>query len=453
MRYLFFFIVIVAAAGAAGWYYVNHYDRVQGPNGPKLLGKLETRERIVEKVSAVGRLAPKDRTIVTIDVPIGRIVHIYPEAEVGKMVTKGQPLLRLDDDLVQAKLDEARVAVALAEASKVQASASLEKARAGEVRARELLALAEVERKRVLERPEVTTQGDKDKAEQGVREANAHLRLMLAQVTEAESAIKTAEANYDKAMAGQRTANRFLEQLTIRAPIEGLILDRNHAVVLGATISPQVTPLFVIMPNPQAWEVLAQVGEGDITQIKVGQAARFTLEAYSGEGVTFTGRVVRIADVPSTTTMRMPSGLEMSPGFLGPANYTVTIDVDYQSETVGQHPLKAGLTANVDITTREVEQVLAVPNVALQFRPDPMSNEDQQRLDDSSNQGFAPLWIWQNKEMKLVFMRRGASDGAWTQVLPLDGAEWAKEGKEVVIEGPPVAEPTTFFGAKGITLR
>jgi multidrug efflux pump subunit AcrA (membrane-fusion protein) len=136
----------------------------------------------------------------------------------------------------------------------------------------------------------------------------------------------------------------------------------------------------------------------------------------------------------------------------GPATYTVTIEVKYEADTVGKHPLKAGLTANVDITTRGVEKRLAVPAAALQFRPDPMPTADQAQLDSSSADGLAPLWLWQGGKMHLVFVKRGAADGQWVEILNTD-ADWAKPGTLVVIEGPPPPEPMTFFGAKGISLR
>lgn len=453
MRAFFAFIVVAAILAGSGYYAWQHHQQKKLPLEPKLLGKLEIRERILEKVSAVGRLAPKNRAIVTVDVPIGRIVQIHPGAEVGKMVTRGQPLLQLDDDTVRAKVAEARAAVTAAEATAKQAEAARQKALAGVAKAEFDRQLAWEEGERRLKiAGDNATKSDRDAVAQARAAADAGLALAQSLVTEAEAAVKAAEANIQKAQEGLRAANRFLEQLTIRAPVDGLILDRHSAVLLGATISPQVTPLFVIMPDPNAWEVQAQVGEGDIAQVKVGQTARFTLEAYSGEGITFTGKVTRIADVPTNNTVRTPTGLEVPATLFGPATYTVTIDVDYDSETVGKHPLKAGLTANVDITTRGVENQLAVPAAALQFRPDPMPLSDQAQLESSNSDGLAPLWLWEQGQMRLVFVRRGATDGQWVQILNKD-ADWAKPGTLVVIEGPPAPEPVTFFGAKSFTLR
>lgn len=453
MRAFFTFVVVVSALAGGGYYLWTQQQRVQGPVEPKTLGKLEVRDRILEKVSAVGRLAPKNRAVVTVDVPIGRIVEIRPEAEVGKIVNKGQPLIRLDDDTVQAKVAEAKAAVTAAEAMAKQAQANLRKALAGVAKAEfdRNFAYEESDRKLKIAGDNITKE-HKDSAAQQKAAADAGLALANSLVTEAEAAIKAAEANVQKAQEGLRAANRFLEQLTIRAPVDGLILDRHSAVMLGATISPQIAPLLVIMPNPSAWEVLAQVGEGDIAQVHVGQPARFTLEAYSGEGISFSGTVTRIADVPTNSTVRTPTGLEVPSTMFGPATYTVTIDVKYEPETVGKHPLKAGLTANVDITTRGVDKRLAVPAAALQFRPDPIPAADQALMEGSGSDGLAPLWLWQGGKMRLVFVKRGASDGQWVEIANAD-AEWAKPGTMVVIEGPPPLEATTFFGAKGISLR
>jgi HlyD family secretion protein len=95
-------------------------------------------------------------------------------------------------------------------------------------------------------------------------------------------------------------------------------------------------------------QVEASVDEADIGQVRDGQAVRFTVDSYPGETFAATVRQIRKA---ATETQNVVS-------------YLVILDVDNK-----EGKLLPGMTANVEIITGEVKNVVRVPTTALRFRP------------------------------------------------------------------------------------
>src|SRR5262249_35220798 len=158
-------------------------------------------------------------------------VEIYPDGDLNKHVKKDTPLLKLDDRLAMQKLEQAKVAIPLAEANIAQAEANREAAEIAVKKFKELL------------KGSVGYQKDLDKAEVDLKAAQALLKAARVRKEEAETARNLAQLGVD---------------LTIlRSPIEGTIIDKK--VVVGQTVSPLTsTPLFTIAGNLKRMEVLAQ---------------------------------------------------------------------------------------------------------------------------------------------------------------------------------------------------
>jgi HlyD family secretion protein len=95
-------------------------------------------------------------------------------------------------------------------------------------------------------------------------------------------------------------------------------------------------------------QILAQVGESDIAQIKEGQPVSFTVQALTGQ--TFKGTVKQVRLQSSTTD--------------NVVNYTVVVSVP---NTDGK--LLPGMTARVQFLTKQADNVLKVSNSALRYKP------------------------------------------------------------------------------------
>jgi HlyD family secretion protein len=163
--------------------------------------------------------------------------------------------------------------------------------------------------------------------------------------------LETAEASVLSAEASLERIKRSREFAEIRAPISGVIIDRN--VEKGQTVAASLnTPrLFIIAKDLALMEILANVDESDIGQIKQGQDVRFTVASYPERN--FVGNVAEIRLQPTVIQ--------------NVVNYTVVVETENP-----RHILLPGMTATLDFVVDEVENVLSIPASALNLK---MSDE------------------------------------------------------------------------------
>jgi HlyD family secretion protein len=390
--------------------------------------------------------------VVSAEVPVGIIEEVYPGAEVGQLVEEGQPLLKLEDDIPQMKLEHAQ-------ASKLLAQAALDQAEAGRHRASRALQAAETNLQAATEQHNYvvgllkintdTRVRDQLKiAEKALEGANQGVEAAKAGMSEAEAGEKTARAKVQEAEVGVRVAERTVKAMTIKAPIAGFILEKKVAAK-GQLVSAQATPvLFVIVPDRHQLEVQAMIGEAEIVKVRVGMEATFKVDAHPDDNAIFRGRVTRIAETPTTASIRLDQGQAASL-LQGPVLYAVTIDVTPPSKDGESRPLKVGMTASVELMIPRVEKaVLRVPTAALSYRPEQLDSQQQQLIEERAPKGLRPLWVWtEGENAQLIFVKTGASDGTRTEVVQvIEGT--LKEGMEVIVEGPPPVEKGGLFEAK-----
>lgn len=160
---------------------------------------------------------------------------------------------------------------------------------------------------------------------------------------------ETARNTYQRNQADIVRVRQNLEYATITSPIDGVVISR--AVEEGQTVAAgfETPTLFTIANDLTQMQVIADVDEADIGQVKEGQRVEFTVDAYPDD--TFTGTVEQV---------RLEATTESSV-------------VTYEVVITAYNPdlkLKPGLTANVTIYTFEQENMLTVPTKALRFVPD-----------------------------------------------------------------------------------
>ena len=164
----------------------------------------------------------------------------------------------------------------------------------------------------------------------------------------AQTTYETDKANLISAQANLDKAKINLAYATVRAPIDGVIIDRQVSVGQTVAASLASPTLFVIANDLKKMQVEATVDESDIGRISVGQTASFTVDAYPNE--TFNGTVSQIRLNPVVIS--------------NVVNYTVVINV-----LNNDLKLMPGMTANVKILVAKKVNVLRVPNIALRFQP------------------------------------------------------------------------------------
>jgi HlyD family secretion protein len=160
---------------------------------------------------------------------------------------------------------------------------------------------------------------------------------------------QTAKNNYSQTQAAYTKVKRNLSYATITSPIDGVVISR--AVEEGQTVAAgfETPTLFTIAKDLTDMQVIADVDEADIGQVKEGQKVTFNVDAYPDDEFTGTVEQVRLE---ATTTSNV-------------VTYEVVI-----SAPNPDLKLKPGLTANVTVITLEEKDVLAVPTKALRFNPD-----------------------------------------------------------------------------------
>jgi HlyD family secretion protein len=163
-----------------------------------------------------------------------------------------------------------------------------------------------------------------------------------------QSGATVADAGVKSARVALDRARQNLSYTNIYAPIDGVVVERN--VQQGQTVAASLSApqLFLIANDLSQMQILAQVGESDIAQIKEGQPVSFTVQALTGQ--TFKG-IVKQVRLQSSTTDNV-------------VNYTVVVSVP---NTDGK--LLPGMTARVQFLTKQADNVLKVSNSALRYKP------------------------------------------------------------------------------------
>jgi HlyD family secretion protein len=164
--------------------------------------------------------------------------------------------------------------------------------------------------------------------------------LTLAEAGSTAESIAAGQAQAAQAQAGVASAEANLSGARIVAPISGVVTQLDAKI--GQLASPG-TPLISIIGN-SGFEVDAGVSETDVGKLIVGNKVTMTLDAFPNE--TFTGSVFYIAPAQTNTQ--------------GVISYQIKISFDKDDPR-----LKSGLTANVDIQTKQKDMVLILPQYAI----------------------------------------------------------------------------------------
>ena len=226
---------------------------------------------------------------------------------------------------------------------------------------------------------------------------------------QAQYQYQSARNAYSQTQASYTKVKRNLSYATITSPIDGVVISK--AVEEGQTVAAGFsTPtLFTIAKDLTDMQVVANVDEADIGQVKEGQRVTYTVAAYPDD--VFEGRVRQVR-LEATTTSNV-------------VTYEVVINAPNPDLKV-----KPGLTATITIYTLEEDDVLSVPTKALRFNPDPeimkslgiTVDGEATRSDSTKN-----VWVRNGDTIRPVQVVAGNTSGDRTGI---SGA--LKDGDEVI---------------------
>jgi HlyD family secretion protein len=330
---------------------------------------------ITRTITAAGTLEAVDTVEVSSQLS-GQIAQLM--ADHNFIVHAGQPLAALDSATFEVIIDETKAALAVAEAQYEEAKAATES-----VLARLNEAMRDFQVKATLAKSGGVAQRDAERSQAAL----LHLRAESG-ASKAREQIRA--AGVTAARATLQRARLDLNRATIRSPIDGIVIRRS--VELGQTVaaSLQAPTLFTIARDLSDMRVNASVNEADIGAVQMGQRATFSVDSYPGR--MFEGRVLEIRKAP-----RMVQNV---------VTYTVMISAPNR-----QGLLLPGMTADARIIVEEHQNVVAIPNAALNFRP----------LGDApggAEPGKGVIWLrTESGPPRAVTVSLGATSDSLTEIL------------------------------------
>lgn len=229
----------------------------------------------------------------------------------------------------------------------------------------------------------------------------------LVSADEYENALLTYRQAKEQVASSKENVQRAQTNLgyaTITSPIDGTVISKS--VEEGQTVAASFnTPeLFTIAKDLTNMQVVANVDEADIGNVKEGDRVTFTVDAYPDD--TFEGTVKQVR-LEATTT-----------------NNVVTYEVVISAPNADLK-LKPGLTANVTIYTQERSGVLAVANKALRFTPTKETVGKDMKIVDCK--GKNKVWTLNGNTLTAHPVTIGQSDGINTEIT-----KGLKQGEKIV---------------------
>jgi HlyD family secretion protein len=232
-----------------------------------------------------------------------------------------------------------------------------------------------------------------------------------------------AKSSLESAKAALAKAERNLSYATITSPIDGIVTSRD--VEEGQTVASgfETPTLFTIAADLTKMQVVADVDEADIADVKEGARVSFTVDAYPDD--VFEGQVsqVRLGSTNSSSSSTSSTTV---------VTYEVVITADNPDLK-----LKPRLTANATIYTLEKENVLNVSNKALRFTPNKQVVKGYKIVDC---EGDSKVWTVDGKTLTAHAVKTGLNDGTHTEILSgLSAGTTIVTGTEIVTEGSDAA--------------
>lgn len=288
--------------------------------------------------------------------------------------------------------------------------------------------------------------------------------------------LESAEANVASAEAALRTETNKLSKTTITSPLNGVVLKQSietGQTVFATASTPPV--LFTLIDSLQRMRLRVFVDETNIGLITTEQTATFTVDAWPKN--SYKAKITSIGINAETK------------------ENIVTYPVDFEVNNEDLR-LKPGMTATTSIALQQVKNVLKVPNAALYYvpsvmpaleneidnepkqasapvsteptavdttdsPPDPTAAEPNENVNQDSDtptstppsaedENQAQIWVLKDKTPYAVTIKKGLTDGKFTEVAQVISGELPKDAQVIVGEEEleseidPAAAPPLF---------
>ena len=379
---------------------------------------------ITESVNASGKVYPEIEVKVSPDIS-GEIVNLFVEE--GDKVTKGQVLAKIYADIYSSQKDQATANVNQFQAQYENIKASLSGLKTSYENTK-----TTYERYKKLLDDKIVSRSEFEQTEQSFRSAESNYLGAL-------QTIKSGAAQIQGVRAQLSRAEKDLARTTITAPMDGIVssmsVKKGERVVGTAQMAGTE---MMRVADMKSIEVRVDVGENDITKVKIGDTALVEVDAYNNR--KFKGIVYKIANPVSALASSAASSAEV-------ANYKVHIRLEPSSyedliKENSKFPFRPGMTASADIQTKSKLNVISIPLNAVTTRDKEGNGKDTKVTTNTDDKKAAPegekndddinevvFVLQKDSKVKMVKVKTDIQDLNFIEVVGL------KVGDEV-ITGP-----------------
>lgn len=384
-------LILLVVGKKAGWFGKGgDYKEVE-------IAKIEPLD-IVETVSATGKIQPEVEVKLSSEVS-GEIIEL-PVKE-GQEVQKGDLLVKINPDLVQAAVSQSQAGLQNVRAQQSQTEASLKNAKSNYERNKTLF------EKGVISKSE----WDRSVADYEVAQAN----------------VKSAYYNVQSAAANVKQSVDNLSRTSIYAPMSGTI--SKLSVELGERVvgTAQMAGTEIVrVANLNNMEVEVDVNENDIVKVTVGDSTIVEVDAYLKR--EFKGMVTEIANsAESALSADQVTNFKVKVRIL-PESYNDLMKGKPESYS----PFRPGMTATVDIITTKKNNVIGVPISAIVIKNDTTETKKPyiSQTTTVNDEKFECVYVKNGDEAKLRVVKTGIQDDSNIEIT-----SGLSKG-DVVITGP-----------------
>ncbi len=354
-------------------------------------------QKIVETVTATGRIQPKTQVKISADVA-AKITQL--KVKEGEWVEKGKFLVQLDRERFLAVEESAAANLKASESNVQLAKENMYKAEKDYIRIKELFD------------QNLESQANLDQTYAADRAEKARYNSALQQVEQAKAVLKQAKDD--------------LSKTTIYAPMSGTISELNKEVGEIALGSQFQEDVIMIISNLSGMEALVNVDENDIVSVSVGDSATIEVDAMPDK--VFHGVVSEIA-----------SSAKISRS--GTTDQKTEFEVKISIVTPGKE-LRPGMTASSDIVTDTRESALGIPIQCVTVRtPEQLKKKGSKPggsvaiADSSSEGGYVPdkdgfvevVFVVEDDLAKAIQVKTGIQSETHIEIV-----EGLSEGDEIV---------------------
>ena len=385
-------LIVLIGGKKAGWFGKNgNFKQIEVTN----ISLID----IIETVAATGKIQPEVEIKLSSEVS-GEIIKL-PIIE-GQQVKKGDLLVSINPDLVQAQVNQSQASLQNIKAQLTQAEANLNNLKLN------------FERNKSLYEKGVISKSEWERTFTDYEVAKANVKSAYYNVQSAESSVKQSRDN--------------LARTSIFAPRDGTI--SKLSVELGERVvgTAQMAGTEIVrVANLNNMEVEVDVNETDIVKVNVGDSTIVEVDAYLKR--EFKGIVTEIANTAENTlSVDQVTNFKVKVRILPESYKDLSADKPENSS-----PFRPGMTATVDIITNKKENIIGVPISAIVIKTDTSSakkNKIVKETISSKTEKFECVFVKIGDIAKLRVITTGIQDDSNIEIT-----SGLKEGDEV-ITGP-----------------